>query len=63
MGVPGARSLSRMSRPAASAERPSSRAEQSMPKDSTPRSLAFSIFMPPGRAVPTVASGTRSPTA
>ncbi len=62
MGVPGATVRSRISRPLASSESPSSFAEQSMPEDSTPRSFAFSIFVPPGRTVPTVASGTTSPT-
>ena len=62
MGVPGATARSRMRRPLASSESPSSRAEQSIPNDSTPRSLAFSIFVPPGSVVPTVASGTTSPT-
>ena len=62
MGVPGATARSRMRRPLASVASPSSFAEQSIPDDSTPRSFAFSIFVPPGRTVPTVASGTTSPT-
>ena len=62
MGVPGVTARSRMRSPLASAASPSSFAEQSIPDDSTPRSFAFSIFVPPGRTVPTVASGTTSPT-
>jgi hypothetical protein len=48
-------------RPAASSESPSSRAEQSMPKDSTPRSFALRISMPPGSLAPMVASGAFIP--
>ena len=48
MGVPGAAARSRMRSPVASSASPSSFAEQSIPDDSTPRSFAFSIFVPPG---------------
>ncbi len=47
-------------RPDASLSRPSSLAEHSMPLDSTPRSLAALIAMPPTWA-PTSASGATSP--
>ncbi len=49
-------------RPDASASTPSSFAEQSMPNDSTPRSVAALIAMPPGSVAPTVATGAASPT-
>ena len=48
-------------RPVASSESPSSRAEHSMPNDSTPRSFALRISMPPGSFAPTVASGAFMP--
>ncbi len=43
--------------------RPSSLAEQIMPKDSTPRSLARLILKSPGRQAPMVATGTFMPSA
>ena len=49
------------SSPTASSDSASSRAEQSMPNDSTPRSLACLISMPPGSFAPTVASGAFMP--
>ncbi len=63
-GVPGSPGASspRTSRPAWSSERPSSLPEQSMPLETTPRSLRRPISKPPGRMAPTGASGTRSPT-
>jgi hypothetical protein len=48
--------------PACSSDRPSSRAEQSIPLDSTPRSFAFLISMP-GSFAPTSAHGTFCPAA
>ena len=62
MGMPSFVSAGRMSRPAESSVMPSSFAEQSMPKLSTPRSAACLISMPLGSFAPTVASGTLSPT-
>ena len=63
-GVPGSPGASspRISRPAASSERPSSVPEQSMPLETTPFILRWPISKPPGRMAPTGASGTRSPT-
>ena len=61
-GVPGTRSLGRMRSPLASSDSPSSLPEQSIPWLSTPRRLARWMVGPPGSVVPTVASGTRSPT-
>ena len=49
--------------PAWSSPRPSSRGEQSMPFDHSPRILRRPISMPFGIMVPRVASGTRSPAA
>src|SRR5690606_17492687 len=60
---PGASSAGSSSRPAWSCDRPSSRAEHSMPADCTPRILATPILMPPGSSAPTRASGTVSPAA
>ncbi len=57
-----AASFGRMSRPLASSDSPSSLPEQSIPWLSTPRRLACWMVGPPGNVVPTVASGTRSPT-
>ena len=48
--------------PLASSPRPSSSCAQSIPKDSTPRSLAFLILKLPGKTAPTVANGTLIPT-
>ena len=48
--------------PPGSAPKPISTGEQSMPFDDSPRILRRPIFMPFGIVVPTVASGTRSPT-
>ena len=59
-GAPSGASSGRMSRPVWSLLRPNSRAEQSMPLDSTPRSFAFLILKSP-KTVPMVAQGTRFP--
>ena len=48
-------------RPEWSSEIPSSRAEQSMPKLSTPRILAFLMVKPPGKTAPILAHGTLMP--
>ena len=47
--------------PSCSSPRPSSRAEQSMPFDSRPRSFARLMPMPPGSCAPTIATATLSP--
>ena len=60
-GHPTGASSGRMSSPLWSAPRPSSAAEQFMPRDSTPRSFAFLMVMPLGRVAPTTATGTLSP--
>src|SRR5690606_18751678 len=60
-GWPTGASAGSSSRPEASLSRPSSFAEQSMPNDSTPRSFAALIDMPP-TLEPTVASGAARPT-
>ena len=52
----------RIKRPEASEPRPSSIALQSIPSDSTPRSLLFRISVPFGNFAPGSASGTLSPT-
>ena len=57
-GWPGLNSGGRTMMPACSSDRPSSRSEQIMPRDSTPRSLARLISMPPGMVVPMSATGT-----
>ena len=59
---PGVSSDASSSRPPWSSDRPSSRAEHSMPKDSTPRSLA-ALIVRPGSCAPTLASGTFMPAA
>ena len=41
--------------------RPSSRAEQFMPQDTTPRSLDFLILTPPGSSAPIIAVTIWSP--
>src|SRR6185312_14525102 len=61
-GWPTGASSGSSSRPEASASMPNSFAEQSMPNDSTPRSLAALIETSPGNCAPTVASGTLMPT-
>ncbi len=48
--------------PPDSAPKPISTGEQSMPFEGSPRIFRRPIFMPFGMVVPTVASGTRSPT-
>ena len=53
----------RIRMPAWSSPRPSSRDEHNMPFDHSPRSLRRAISRPPGITVPSVARGTRSPTA
>lgn len=63
ISVPGRNAAGSSSRPAWSCDRPSSRAEHSMPEDCTPRILATPIFMPPGSSAPTRASGTVRPAA
>src|SRR5690606_8018750 len=60
-GWPTGASAGSSIRPEASASTPSSLAEQSMPCDSTRRSLAALMAMPPGSLAPTVASGTFRP--
>src|SRR5690606_29306906 len=60
--VPTGASAGSSSRPLPSSDSPSSLAEQSMPCDSTPRSLARRIARPPGSAAPTTASGAFRPT-
>src|SRR5256885_5937595 len=62
MGAPGDVSRGRRSRPLWSSDKPSSRAEQSMPALSMPRSLARSMRIPAGSVAPGVAIGTTSPT-
>ncbi len=59
-GVPTGASSGNSSSPEASASMPSSLAEQSMPLDSTPRSFAALMAMPPTLA-PTIASGATNP--
>ena len=59
---PTGASSSRTRRPSWSCDKPSSRAEQSIPLDSTPRSFAFRISSP-GSFAPTSAQGTRCPSA
>src|SRR5690348_4761570 len=61
-GWPTGASAGSSMRPDASASMPSSLAEHSMPADSTPRSLAALIVMPPGSTAPTIASGAFRPT-
>ena len=60
-GEPTGASAGSSSRPDASASMPSSFAEHSMPCESTPRSLAALMAMPPGSVAPTVASGAFRP--
>ena len=52
----------RIHRPCSLSGRPSSEAEQSMPRLSTPRSLPSLISQPPGSTAPGSAQGTLSPT-
>ena len=59
---PGAAAVCvRINNPAWSSPRPSSRPEQSIPFEVTPRIFRFAISKPPGSTAPTGASGTRSP--
>ncbi len=60
---PGLKPGSSTMMPAWSSDRPSSRSEQIIPRDSTPRSLAFLMTRPPGMVVPMVATGTFCPLA
>ena len=62
-GTPTGASSGSTMMPSWSPERPSSRAEQFMPHDSTPRSLLFLILTSPGRTAPTMATTTCSPAA
>ena len=62
-GVPGARAGSSASRPLASSSMPSSFAEHSIPRDSTPRIVARLIATPPGSTAPSSAHGASMPTA
>ncbi len=59
--MPTGASEGNSSKPEWSSDKPSSRAEQAMPKDSTPRSLAFLILYSPPSTAPTLASGTLIP--
>ena len=58
---PTGASAGRTSRPEASSAMPSSLAEQSMPEDSMPRTLATLIVKSPGRLAPGRAQGTFRP--
>src|SRR6267143_2268913 len=62
IGVPIRVSRGKVSSPAWSSESPTSRAEQSIPELSTPRSFARPIRWPPGSTAPGRAIGTTSPT-
>ena len=57
-GVPGSTQI-----PCASSESPSSRSEQIMPSDSTPRILLFRSFVPSGSLAPICATATDCPAA
>ena len=59
--VPGVASSPSSMMPAPSSPSPSSTAEQSMPWESTPRSLAFFSFVPSGRRPPTRANAVARP--
>src|SRR5947207_2173341 len=59
--VPGASPSSRRNRPEASSLKPSSRAEHSMPRDSTPRIACRAMIEPPGREAPSSAQGASMP--
>ena len=61
MSVPIGASSGRIQMPLCSSLMPSSRAEQSMPMDTTPRSLDFLILKSPGRTAPIVAQATLMP--
>ena len=54
-GMPTGASCGRIQMPSWSEDRPSSRAEQFMPIDTTPRSLPFLILTSPGNTAPTMA--------
>src|SRR5690348_1276931 len=58
---PGVASEGSTSSPDASSAMPSSRAEHSMPCDSTPRTVVRVIDCPPGSVAPSSAQGTRKP--
>ena len=60
--TPTGASFGRIMMPEWSASSPSSRLEQFMPNESTPRSLPFLIFMSPGSVAPTSAVTVLSPT-
>src|SRR3954466_14985449 len=62
IGSPIVASGERIRRPSLSCERPSSLGLQSIPCDSTPRSLLGLILRSPTRTAPGKASGTLSPT-
>ncbi len=54
-GVPSGASSGSSRMPGLESPRPSSLAEQSMPRESTPRSFAAAMFSPPGSCAPTLA--------
>ena len=60
---PGASVAGSSSSPPASSDSPSSRAEHSMPCDSTPRMFVRRMARPPGSCAPSTAQGTSSPAA
>ena len=60
-GVPGAASVSSVMMPSCSCPRPSSRGEQSIPLDVSPRIFRCSILRPPGMTVPVRANGYLCP--
>src|SRR6476659_4884521 len=60
---PGTTSAGSTTSPAASSDNPSSRAEHSMPCDSTPRIVVRRIVWPPGSVAPAIAQATRMPAA
>ncbi len=62
MSAPTGASAASASSPPWSSDSPSSRAEHSMPKDSTPRTLA-ALILTPGSSAPTSAQGTFMPAA
>src|SRR3569832_721571 len=53
--VPGANSAGSIIKPSALSARPSSFAEHNMPSETTPRSLDFSMRLPPGKCAPITA--------
>lgn len=61
MSVPTGASSGRSQMPVWSSVMPSSRAEQSIPIETTPRSFDFLILKPPGSSAPTRAQGAFTP--